>query len=77
MSRKLTTLDRPLIRRIGGSRLIVRISPRGLEIRGYRRRRWRLFTWEQIATLAPESQPVTRQAERAEGRRLLARLGAN
>lgn len=72
----LTRLTRPLVRRIG--RLVVRIDRHGVWVRGYRRRKWRRFTWEQVASLAlpGDGEAVMRLAETAAGTKVLHSMGA-
>lgn len=72
----ITELRRPIIRRIG--RLVVTITPDGVELRGYRRRKYRRFvTWSQIASLSGDDCPVTRVAEHETGTRELIRFAAD
>ena len=61
---RLTPLKRPLVRRIG--RLVVRLSEEGLEVKGYRKRKWWPVCWAQLASLAGETLPAVLEAERAE-----------
>ncbi len=74
----LTVLSNPIIRRVGDRRLVVHVTEDGLVIRGYRRRKSKFVTWEQIASLSDDSQmPLIAQSERAEGQRTLQQLGAD
>lgn len=69
----VTKLTRPLDRRIGN--LIVRVSDRGVAIRGHRRRRWKFVTWEQVAAASSvEEQALCVLAEIAEGKRALSKM---
>ena len=43
----ITPLTRPIVRKIG--KLVVKLAPGGLSIRGHRRRKWRFIPWEQVA----------------------------
>lgn len=43
-------LRRPIVRRVG--RLVFTITADGVELRGYRRRKPKVVTWAQIASLA-------------------------
>lgn len=68
----LTTLKKTILRRIG--KLVVKISDDGVEIKGFRRRRWKKVTWEQIASLADESEPIYRRDEQVRGSKNLKAL---
>ena len=68
----LTTLKRPIKRRIGG--LVVQVSESGITIRGYRRRKSRTYTWEQVASLAADDLPLVRAAEQVAGTTVLSGL---
>jgi len=73
----LTTLNRPIVRRLirEDVALVVRITNAGIELRGYRRRRWRVVTWERIASLTTgEDQPLFCDSEAAIGRLVLEAL---
>ncbi len=76
MASKLSLLRRPLSRRLPNSTLVVSITAEGVIIRGYRRRKHKLVTWEQIASLADDSLPVIQSCEREDGRRVLQAMGA-
>lgn len=74
MSGNLRELNRKLTRRIG--RLVVTITPEGIELRGYRcSARRKLVTWEQVASLA-DCRDLLAAAETAAGRDELGRLKA-
>ena len=75
MSQKLSTLKRPVTRRIPNRNLVVQVAVDGLLLRGFRRRKSKLVTWEQIASLADKSQPIIRSCEEADGRRTLEWMG--
>lgn len=68
-------MKRPVTRRIPNLNLIVQVKVDGLLLRGFRRRKSKLVTWEQIASLADESQPIIRSCEEADGRRTLEWMG--
>ena len=68
----LTPLKRPIQRRIGN--LVIRVSEAGIAIRGYRRRKRRTYTWEQVASLALDDLPLVRAAEQAEGAKTLSQI---
>ena len=70
----LTKLRRPVARRIG--RLVVRIDAKGIEIRGYRRRRARRVSWARLAYFADELGPLIEHAEETIGRSELETMGA-
>lgn len=72
----LTTLSRPIVRRLPRQDLplVVRITERGVELRFYRCRRRRFATWEQIASLAGDDQPLFRDSESAIGAQVLETL---
>jgi hypothetical protein len=67
-------LKRPLTRRVG--RLVVRIGPEGITLRGYRKRRGIELSWAQVASLSGPERPAMQLAENVDGRRRLADLGA-
>ena len=72
---RLTKLTKPLTRRIG--RLVVMMTADGIALRGYGRRKGiRRVSWAQVASLAGPEHPAIRLAEKVDGRRELARLGA-
>lgn len=71
---QVTKLKKPFTRRIG--RIVIRVHAWGLEIKGYRCRRWKRATWQQIASLADESEPILLQEELSRGARTLEALGA-
>lgn len=73
----LTKLDRPLVRRIGDGRLVVRITKEGIELRGFGRRKWRPVSWEQVASLSGDEEDFLIGTEEAEGRRQLRAMGAD
>ncbi len=75
MSQKLSNLKRPVTRRIPHRNLIVTVTEEGMLLRGFRRRKAKLVTWEQIASLSDESQPIIRTCEEADGRRALEGMG--
>ena len=75
MSKKLSILKRPVTRRIPNRNLVVQVTVNGLLLRGFRRRKSKLVTWEQVASLADESQPIIRSCEEADGRRTLECMG--
>ena len=75
MSKKLTQFSRPIVRRLPNLNLIVRFSEDGISIRAYRRRKWKRVTWEQIASLSDDSQPIIKSCEEADGRRALESMG--
>ena len=70
-----TPLQRPLVRRVGN--LVVQIAPDGIALRGYRRRTWRKYTWQQVASLAHDNLPLVRTAEHAAGSAVLAEMLRN
>ena len=75
MAKKLTQLKRPIVRRIG--RLVVRIAPEGLSVRGYGCRKWRQVSWLSVgALLEAEDAPVLVRADQVAGVRVLKRIGA-
>jgi len=49
MPSSITTLRKPLVRRFG--RMVVRIDPDGLAIRGKHKKKWRRVTWAEVARL--------------------------
>ena len=76
MASKLSLLRRPLSRRIPNSTLVVSITAQGVIIRGYRRRKHKLLTWEQIASLSDDSEPLIKACECGDGLRMLQAMGA-
>ncbi|WP_145090849.1 hypothetical protein [Rosistilla carotiformis] len=72
---RIATLSRPIVRRIE-PKLIVRITPDGVSIRGYRRRRWRDVSWAQLASLADDQLPLVKHCQLADGQEQLRKLGA-
>lgn len=75
MSRNIRPLNRTIVRRVG--KLVVTITPDGIELRGYRcSARRKLVTWEQIASLADVGELLA-SAEREAGRAELDRLKAS
>ena len=68
----LTRLGNPVVRRVG--KLIVRIHAHGIDLRGYRRRRWTSYTWSQVAGLADGERPILKSEEIATGRRALEQI---
>ena len=75
MASKLTHLTRPIVRRIG--KLVVRIAPEGLSIRGYQCRTWRRVSWLSVGSLLEaEEAPVLVRADQVTGARVLKRMGA-
>ena len=66
--------QKPVVRRIG--RLVVSVHDWGIEIKGYRKRKAKRITWEQVASLADDSEPILLQEETNRGRRVLGQLGA-
>lgn len=74
---RLTRLHRPIVRRLTGRRLVIRLSDEGVEIKGHGRRTWRLVSYERLATLADDEElPIVVECERQRGERVLARIGA-
>jgi hypothetical protein len=73
---KMTTLEKPLTRRIGGSKLVVRISKEGVEFRGYRCRTWHPILWARVASLLDRSQPLIMEMETQIGHAKLREIGA-
>jgi len=78
MAGKLTILARAITRRVNGRRLVVRFTPEGVELRGFRKHTWRRVTWEQIAVLADAADdvPLIKLCEENAGRRVLESIGA-
>lgn len=72
----ITSLSKPITRRIRDRRLIVRLTKDGLSFRGHHKRKWRKVTWEQIASLSNEDEPVLMKPEQSGGRKTLAAMGA-
>jgi hypothetical protein len=50
------------------------VSDTGITIRGYRRRKRRTYTWEQVAALAADDLPLVRAAEQLAGARVLSQI---
>lgn len=71
---KVVSLKRSIVRRIG--RLVIRVTPAGVELRGKHRRRWRALSWAQIAGLAVNDDPLLVAIEETAGRKVLDRIGA-
>ncbi len=69
-----TILKKPIVRRIPGRKLVIRLTRDGVELRGFRRRKSKFVTWEQIASLANEDETILFAAEQNEGRRALAAI---
>jgi len=75
MAKKLTELRGPIVRRIG--RLVVRIAPEGLQVRGYRKRKWRRVSWLSVGSLLEANDaPVLVRADQVSGARVLGQMGA-
>lgn len=72
---QLTRFSRPIVRQLPSLNLVVRFDESGISVRAYRRRKWKSVTWEQIASLSDESQPLIRTCEEADGRRALKGMG--
>ena len=68
----VTKLKRPIQRRIGN--LVIQVAEAGIRIRGYRRRKTRTYTWEQVASLAADDLPLVRAAEQAAGTKVLSQI---
>ena len=71
----VTKLKRPIQRRIGN--LVIQVAEAGVMIRGYRRRKTRTYTWEQVASLSLDDLPLVRAAEQAEGAKVLSQICRN
>ena len=69
----MLTARRQLIRRRVGN-LVIQLTETGLTIRGYRRRKARSYTWEQVASLAADDLPLVRAAEHTAGAKALSQL---
>lgn len=69
-----TTLKKPLIRRIG--RLVIRIRDEGLDVRGFRKHKWRHVSWDRVASLIDEHGDIILKAEQAAGSKALRRIDA-
>ncbi len=76
MSVKISMLRRPLIRRIPNSTLVATITAEGVILRGFRRRKSKFFSWEQIASLADQSKPLLKVCESGDGLQVLRAMGA-
>ena len=70
---QITTLKRPLTRRLG--RLIVRVSEAGIDIRGKHRRNWHRLTWAQVASLAADEGVLLKINDEVAGQEVLQRMG--
>lgn len=71
---RTTALTKSIKRRVGD--LVITIDARGVTLRGFRRRKGRRFTWQQIAAL-DEPGTVCAAQDEAIGRRVLNDLHAN
>lgn len=76
MSSNLTRFSKPIIRHLADRNLVVKFDAEGILMRAYRRRKWKRVTWEQIATLADDNEPVLQACEKRDGLRFLAAMGA-
>lgn len=66
---QLAKLQKPLKRRIGD--LVVEITPDGIAIRGFGRKKRLRLSWEQVAFAAADSRPAIVSAETKAGERVL------
>lgn len=73
---RVTRLKTSVTRLIPDRSLVVRISPSGVDLRGYKKHRGRFFTWSQIASLSGLERPIRRVAETNAGKAELVKLGA-
>jgi len=74
---KLTVLERPLVRRIRGRPLVVRISEAGVELRGYGCRTWHPVSWERVACLLDRTMPIIMAMETKVGQSKLREIRAD
>lgn len=74
-SKRVTKLSRAVTRRIG--KLVVTIDFEGVRFRGKHKRKSRIVTWAQIASLAGGMEPIFVAEETTRGQRELERMGAN
>lgn len=65
---------KPVVRRYG--RLIVRLTAAGIELRGYRKKKWRAVTWNEVAWLTMTNRDQSRLFCELEGKGFLERIGA-
>ncbi len=71
----VTQPKKPVVRRFG--RLIVRLDAGGLSIRGFRKKRWRRVSWNEVAWLmSGDVNESLRQWSEREGEALLEAIGA-
>lgn len=70
----MTDLTKPITRRIG--RLVVRICPDGVEIRGFHKHIWRMISWARLAAIADDQGPLTVALEETVGKKVLQEIGA-
>lgn len=63
---------KPLVRQVGA--VMVRIESKGISIKGYRRRKWRLIPWENLAGVALHLHPARRGYTEAEWNKALVTL---
>lgn len=70
---RMTKLTRPIVREVGDG-LVVAITATGIELRGKRKRTVHRVTWEQVAALSGDDQPILRESEAVDGAEKLTRL---
>lgn len=81
----LTPITRPIRRLLRDLELVIEIRTDGLAIRGHRKRKWHVLTWQQILSLLAdevdrrarrrdEETPIIREAEHRQGEETLARM---